>query len=338
MPSETRTRTAVDKHAAQRQTLTLELLKLLLGLWGGFKDYDDPLMVHAKAARSASLLDVALSRIRRSARSYGTIILRDNDAMPRSLAGQLDLYPRSDATMTSVYSRPARDYGRAIRDGKSPAEALEDARDRLREIAEADAAAAERDELNAIWRMSSKVTGWRRIIHPERSASGTCGLCVVAATRLYSTDELRALHGGCKCTELPVFAGSDPGLKLTEDDLKTIYAGAGSTGADDLRRTRISIREHGELGPILIKDGDAWRDVFDVNRNARGREFTPYERPTKENQSPVWEKTIRSSQAAIAGLKTAISDPTTPAVKVRDYTAAIRFHEDLIARLTAKLR
>ena len=338
MASEARTLTAVRRHTAQRQSITLELLKALLGLWGGFNDFDDPLLVHGKSARSATLTDVALSRIRRSARSYATAVLRDHDAMPRGFRPQVDLYPRSGATMTSVYSRPARTYAWEVYQGHAPSDALTQAKLRMKQIAEADVAAAERDELNALWQMSSKTIGWRRIIHPERSATGTCGLCIVAATRLYSMDELKELHGGCECTELPVFAGSDPGLKLNQDDLKAIYAAAGSTSAEDLRNTRVTVREHGELGPILVLEGDQWRDVTEVNRNARGREFTPYERPTRENQSPVWEKTIRSSQAAIAGLKTAIDDPSTTAVKARDYAAAIRFHTDLIARLTAKLR
>lgn len=338
MAVDTRTRSLVQQHSKQRESIALALLKALLGLWGGFKDWDDPLLVAGNAARSATLVDVQLARTRRLARSYATAIFRDNNAMPRSLGKQVDLYPRSGTTMTSVYSRVARVYLRAIEKEKSPADAQKEADRRLEQMLRDDIAAAERDELNAMWNLSSEVIGWRRIIHPELSESGTCGLCVVAATRFYTRDDLKALHGGCKCDELPIFKSSDPGLQLNEDDLKTIYAAAGSTAAEDLRDTRITFQDHGELGPILVREGDHFRDVTEVNKNAAGRVFTPYERPTKDNQSESWVKTIESSTRAIQELKAAIADDSISAAKKRDYAAAIKNHTDLIDRMKAKLR
>jgi hypothetical protein len=342
--SDARTRSLVERQARQRSSITLALLKALLGLWGGFNEWDNRDMVAAYAARSATLVDVALNKARRNARSFALQVLSDNDASPARVDPQQDFYPRDGTPSTEVYSRAARQYNYQRTQGKTEAEAREALNLRLELQSEMDVAAAERDELNALWNMSSKTIGWRRIIHPEKSMSGTCGLCVVAATRLYSMDDLRPLHDRCKCSELPVFKGSDPGLQLNEDDLDEIYAAAGSTGAADLKRTRVAIREHSELGPVLVREGANFRDVREVNRSANGREYKPYSRPTKESQRATWQKSMESSIRSMAALKTAqsagsetVDFGTGRPIPVKNYAKAIQFHKDLIDRMRSKL-
>lgn len=41
------------------------------------------------------------------------------------------------------------------------------------------------------------IRGYRRVIHPELSKGGTCGLCIAASDRVYHVDDLKALHGRC---------------------------------------------------------------------------------------------------------------------------------------------
>ena len=97
-----------------------------------------------------------------------------------------------------------------------------------------------------------KVLGWRRVIRPELSKTGTCGLCFVASFRMYSRKNLNAIHARCNCVVLPATAVFDPGRGMNEADLKRVYrAAGGSTYAGDLLNTRVSIREHGELGQVL---------------------------------------------------------------------------------------
>lgn len=101
--------------------------------------------------------------------------------------------------------------------------------------------------------------GWRRIIHPEIGA--VCGLCVAASDRTYQRINRMDLHGGCKCTVLPVIVNGngevlDPGRSLNAADLAAIYGAAGgSTNSRALSQTRIQVQENGELGPILMADG-----------------------------------------------------------------------------------
>lgn len=101
-----------------------------------------------------------------------------------------------------------------------------------------------------------KVIGFRRVIRPELSKNGSCGLCVVAATNWYTVDELKPIHNLCKCVTVPVVKGADPGFGWNQEDLRknldTMYGAAGgSTYGKDLKRIRVKITEHGELGPIL---------------------------------------------------------------------------------------
>lgn len=97
-----------------------------------------------------------------------------------------------------------------------------------------------------------KIIGYRRVIHPELSRTGTCGMCIAASTRIYYVEELLPLHTHCKCTVAAVTAEHDPGAHMNDIDLKQIYEHAGGTSAGHLKRTKYQVDEHGELGPVLV--------------------------------------------------------------------------------------
>lgn len=132
---------------------------------------------------------------------------------------------------------------------------LEDAQqrveDRIRTIAEDDVRLADRVATSDVLDAVPGVTGYRRVIHPELSAGGTCGMCIVAADRVYSTGSLMPIHARCKCTVAPIVGEDDPGKELNAADLKAMYDAAGGTDAASLKRTRYQIDIHGELGPVL---------------------------------------------------------------------------------------
>jgi hypothetical protein len=263
-----------ERQAAQRRSIIEQLLRLLLGLWGGFDGWTDQRLVTGQAAASATLVDTALVRTRRLTRSYLTSVLAEMGLGDLRLPSQVDLYPRSGVSELAVYARPVKQFLYEQSTGASLEEATAVAMERLKAIATQDVKTADRDESHAIYEAIARVIGYRRVIHPELSKSGTCGLCLVASQRRYSTDELEPLHGpSCNCTTLPIVKGDDPGFRVNDADLKAIYAEAGSTAAEDLLNTRITINEHGELGPILTKKGDHFRGP----REAGG---TAYERPT----------------------------------------------------------
>lgn len=123
-----------------------------------------------------------------------------------------------------------------------------------------------------------RADGWRRIVRPELSKTGPCGLCVVAADRIYHRADLLPLHNGCVCEVLPILDGADPGLLLNRDDLNAIYAAAGGTGGEKiaivngrpkpvspaLQKLRVALTEHGELGPVLVDAGQNFRGMRQV--------------------------------------------------------------------------
>lgn len=104
-------------------------------------------------------------------------------------------------------------------------------------------------------RQRARVVGYRRVLHPELSRTGACGLCLVAADRLYTVAELMPIHAACKCEVSPVteVAGKveDPGAALNQADLNRVYAAGGGTDAASLKRVKVRIDKHGELGEVI---------------------------------------------------------------------------------------
>lgn len=158
-------------------------------------------------------------------------------------------------------------------------------------------------------------TGWRRILHPELSETGPCGLCVVAADRVYKSEDLLPLHNRCVCEVLPVYGRVDPGITLNGDDLAALYAAAGGNTREQLRRISVVLTEHGELGPILVDGGRHYRSPEEVARNyasnRRVREQAILDtleqrldltRLRVDRGDPL-DKTLRSQQARIEELR-----------------------------------
>ncbi|MER7169153.1 hypothetical protein ABT336_24215 [Micromonospora sp. NPDC000207] len=169
-----------------------------------------------------------------------------------------------------VYGRPADTYRWQVSErNTSPEVAVERAVLRARQIAETDVGLAVRAQARKVAVSNRAVTGTRRILHPEKSKDGfSCGLCVVAADRIYKKTELMPIHGGCNCETALIANGVDPGLDLNVRDLEAIYeAGGGARGGRRLQnQVRVSITEHGELGPILVRSNHRFVDPGEVAR------------------------------------------------------------------------
>ena len=96
------------------------------------------------------------------------------------------------------------------------------------------------------------VRGFRRVVHPEQSRGGSCGLCLVASDQVYATGSLMPLHNGCNCGVAEIFDGADPGNSLNGRTLQDLYDEAGGTGRQELQRVRVAVEQHDELGPLLV--------------------------------------------------------------------------------------
>lgn len=260
-----------DRHASQRDSIIGKLFTALTKIWSGVGNYHDDDQVGSAAAASAYRVMQAQKQARRLTRSYQTSVLSAMGALERFPA-EVDYYPRSGTTALDVYTRPASQAVFAYSKGGTVEDARQAVRDRLELLLHEDIMLAERDEEQRIYEAVPRVVGYRRVIHPERSKNGTCGLCAVAATQRYRTDELRPLHDGCECGSMPIVGTEDPGQVLNGEDLKQLYAAAGqaasigggaardrSTAREDLLNVRVTVNEHGEKGPVLVKQGDRFR-------------------------------------------------------------------------------
>jgi hypothetical protein len=269
-----------DRHASQRSSLIGKLFSSVLQIWSGVGNYHDDDQVGSAAAASAYRVMQAQKQARRLTRSYQTSVLSAMDALERFPA-EVDYYPRSGTTALDVYARPASQAVFAYSKGGTVEDARQAVRDRLELLLHEDIMLAERDEEQRIYEAVPRVVGYRRVIHPERSENGTCGLCAVAATQRYRTDELRPLHDGCECGSMPIVGTKDPGQVLNDEDLEQLYAAAGeavaiggrqararSTAREDLLNVRITVNEHGEKGPVLVKEGDHFRTHSEAGAEA----------------------------------------------------------------------
>lgn len=102
-----------------------------------------------------------------------------------------------------------------------------------------------------------KIVGARRIIHPEWSKAGCCGLCVVAAHRRYRATDLQKIHDRCKCSVLPILelkdgTEIDPGQDLNNFDLAnvdtdSIYDLAKGNDQQNLGQVRFKVGDDNKL-------------------------------------------------------------------------------------------
>lgn len=250
-------------------TRLVSLLMENLGvIWGGFDGWYEEDAVEEAAKLAAEAEGRVLKQIYQVAAAGARQLMGQVGAPPAGSALEDFGYPRP-VDPVEVWKRPAQQYRYAISQGKSVAEALEAALSRASHIGRDNAQITKRNAQILQFRRSEKIKGYRRIIHPELSKNGVCGLCIVAADRIYSMKDLMPLHSGCKCSVAPVTKSQDPGLSLNTQDLNALYDAAGGTDMKTLKNIRVTSYEHGELGPVLVRVGDKYLGPEEAHQRQR---------------------------------------------------------------------
>ena len=329
-PRQLRLEQLVDAHAARRQSLIETLLKAIFGIWFNFDRWYDDDLLNSAAARAALLALAAAREARRQDRAFNKAVFDEFGLSYDDLGEVEDIYPRSGVSPLDVYRRPGLQYRYAIKQGKSEAEAREIALERAESLATTDVRIAGRDESVRDYAKVKGVLGWRRILHPELSRSGPCGLCVVAADRVYKSGDLEDIHDGCVCGKLPITDFDDPGLRMNRNDLDRLYAAAGGNAGDLLKRIRVQVHENGEIGPVLRREGDNFRDAEDAGA-------TRYSPPTPEEHRANLLRIKESLVGTTDRLQSRLADPATPADDILTIQTAIRRNNETLTALDRRL-
>ena len=181
-----------------------------------FEGWYDARLVAAMAAEMAAFSVAAQQTTAGLSASYMTGVAAATGAasgVAQAAAAPRELWEavRFGADLLLVNHRPAEVYKRAIARGLDHEEALELAANRgtnlvLSDLALEDRAAQQKmlDQLG--------ISMFRRVIRPEMSKTGSCGLCIVASDRIYTTGNLMPIHPpSCKCVVMPIIGDQDPG-------------------------------------------------------------------------------------------------------------------------------
>ncbi len=198
---------------------------------------------------------------------------------------------------------PAEPYGRVadsyrynvVARGDSEEAAARKAVTRISAAAWTDVTLAVREQYQASFD-DERIVAWRRVLLGTRQTGGPpCGLCVVAADRIYRRKDLMPIHSRCRCGVLPILDGMDPGLRLNQDDLTALYNAAGGTGAGGLLNVKVALTEHGELGPVLVNADQRRRGPVEAARTQ-----VPDRRVRARAQLDSLEESLASLEARAA--------------------------------------
>lgn len=150
---------------------------------------------------------------------------------------------RAGTPPEEVYKRPFITLWSALGAGTAYHEAVAQGLARARATATTDVQLAMRATLHDVGERDDLIAGYRRVPN-----AGACELCRAAGDHAFSTSELMALHTHCACGADVIAAkpGTEPPRAATTFD------GDGITAR---------VREHGELGPVLVNAAHHFTEV-----------------------------------------------------------------------------
>lgn len=176
---------------------------------------------------------------------------------------------RGGVAPAEVYARPIRTVWQALAEGKPLDVALAAARFRLAKITATDLQLAKDHAARSALAGDQRVVGYRRVLTGAKS----CGLCVIASTQRYHKADLLPIHPGCDCGIAPIVGDQDPGQVLNDRFLDAAHGAiqdrfdvsdrSGRSPVD--YRDLIVTHEHGEIGPVLARRGDAFTGPGDLD-------------------------------------------------------------------------
>lgn len=258
----------VAAQAASRGTLTTMAGTYASQQTASFDNWYSDAAVVAWADQLSSTIQAIQRQTASLTDAYLAQVMAAMTGRPVNPAGAMDITNlRANTTPAKVYSRVAEQFRYAKSTGADDQAAMKAATDRAEVLADTDISLAARAQSQKFM-VVNKVDGYRRVIHPELSKTGTCGLCVAASQNFYHQSQLLPLHARCACTTVPIINGMDPGHQLNRDDLDALYKQAGGTQAAQLTKVRFAVHDNSEIGPVLAVHGQHFRSAEDLPQAA----------------------------------------------------------------------
>jgi hypothetical protein len=141
--------------------------------------------------------------------------------------------------------------------GKALDQAVKMGADRVYNITRTDLQLAKRQTGLFVRNGNSNIVGYARVL----SGFENCALCYVASTQRYHKRDLLPIHPGCDCGEMPIYGNQDPGQVINENLLESTHEavadrfGRAARDGREIDYRQITIKQHGELGPVLTVKG-----------------------------------------------------------------------------------
>ena len=170
---------------------------------------------------------------------------------------------RNGTTAEMVWERPFKEMWTSLKKGNTFTDALNAGAARANSIARTEMQLAKREAGLYVRNGNSNIVGYLRTL----SGAENCGLCYVASTQRYNRGDLLPIHPGCDCGETPIFGNTDVGQVVDQETLNATHEavaerfGKFDAGGREIDYRKITIHDHGELGPYLGVKGQKFTKV-----------------------------------------------------------------------------
>lgn len=190
-------RRAVAANGDARHALTGNLVATVAAIIRAFTGWYDDLAVQRLAKQVADVVTPAQRVMASQEDAYLSQVASTMSGRIVRPVGPVDVSDlRTGVPADQVYARLAEQYRWERSVGTGEDDALAKILTRAGVMNTTDVALAARSQAQSFFE-EHKVTGYRRVLHPELSKGGSCGLCIAASDRIYHRDQLLPLHARC---------------------------------------------------------------------------------------------------------------------------------------------
>jgi len=192
-----------------------------------------------------------------------------NKSFTRPSLDDLDLSTsalRNGVNVKEVYSRPFVQMRMALAKGDSFTDALSLGSRTADSFARTEIQLSRRQASLFARRANDNIVGFLRTL----SGNENCALCYVASTQRYNKGDLLPIHPACDCGEMPIYGDSDPGQVIDQQLLDKSHEAVGQrfgidVGGRNPDYRKITIHDHGEMGPMLTVKGQKFTGPNDLD-------------------------------------------------------------------------